>query len=705
MSHPVLQVRNLRTCFGSGDREVVAVDDVSFDVQPGEILGVVGESGCGKSVTASSILRLVSAPGRVAGGEILFNGRDVMAMSAEELRRFRGNDVSMIFQDPMSSLNPVMKVGAQIREAMLVHGLRDKEAAAQRAGDLMAEVHIPAARERVDDYPHQFSGGMRQRIMIAMGLANEPSLLLADEPTTALDVTVQAQIMDLMRELNAKTDTAIMLITHNIAVVANLCTRMMVMYAGKVVEAGPTEQVLSRPQHPYTWSLLRTAPQLGGERKARLLTIEGMPPNLADLPTGCRFQARCPFVTDRCRESEPVLESVAPDQSAACYRPMATIPAKERHAFEHRSSRGIAASTTKARAANAPDAPSDAQPSVGPVLMRVNDVRKTFELGAGISGGKRTLTAVDGVTFDIRQGETLGLVGESGCGKSTLGRVLLNLEPASDGSIEFEGRDITRLRGRAMRSVRRDMQMVFQDSHASLNPRHSVERIIAEPLQNLGRVKDAELRARVAQVMEVCGLPTRFMRRYPHEFSGGQRQRIGIARALILRPKLVVADEPISALDVSIQAQIVNLLQDLQHEFALTYVLISHDLSVVRHIADRVAVMYLGKIVELASSEDLYERPRHPYTRMLLDAIPRLDGSSRSRGAGAAAGRKAAELPSPLKPPSGCRFHTRCPLAQPGLCDVVDPPLVHAGGRAAACHLIDVPTLDNSPRGHVRATP
>jgi oligopeptide/dipeptide ABC transporter ATP-binding protein len=385
---------------------------------------------------------------------------------------------------------------------------------------------------------------------------------------------------------------------------------------------------------------------------------------------------------------------------------MDTLPPAEKHEIEGRTSRR--GSGQEATVAAVSELGLPAEPAIAglSVLMRVTDVRKTFELGAGISGGKRTLTAVDGVTFDIRQGETLGLVGESGCGKSTLGRVLLNLEAATEGSIVFEGQDITKLRGRAMRTVRRDMQMVFQDSHASLNPRRSVEQIIAEPLQNLGRVKGAELRARVAQVMDVCGLPTRFMSRYPHEFSGGQRQRIGIARALILRPKLVVADEPISALDVSIQAQIVNLLQDLQHEFQLTYVLISHDLSVVRHIADRVAVMYLGKIVEVASSEDLYQRPQHPYTRMLLDAIPRLDGAGRSRGAAVVPAKKAAELPSPLNPPSGCRFHTRCPLAQPGLCDVVDPSLEdHGDGRVAACHLIEASTLDDSPRGQVRATP
>jgi peptide/nickel transport system ATP-binding protein len=675
MAMPVLQVRNLRTCFGEGEDAVVAVDDVSFDIAEGEIVGVVGESGCGKSVTAASILRLVPSPGRVAGGEILFNGRDVLSMSTEELRRFRGNDVSMIFQDPMSSLNPVMKVGAQLEEAMRVHGLSDRRAAAERAASLMSGVRIPAAAERVDDYPHQFSGGMRQRIMIAMGLANEPSLLLADEPTTALDVTVQAQILSLLRDLNRETRTAIMLITHNISVVANICTRMIVMYAGRIVEEGPTEQVLRNPQHPYTWSLLRAAPKLDGERGRHLLTIEGMPPNLAALPAGCRFAPRCRFADETCRTGEPELVDAGAGHAERCWHPMRTLseldkseaeaPPVVREADQHR--------------------PAEAEPDRVP-LLEVRDVSKVFTLGAGLSSGKRTLRAVDGVSFDVHPGETLGLVGESGCGKSTLGRVLLNLEPPTSGTIRFDGDDLTALSGRAMRERRRDLQMVFQDSHASLNPRRTVEQIIAEPLRNLGNTSSKDLRKAVLQVMDVCGLPSRFLNRHPHEFSGGQRQRIGIARALVLKPKLIIADEPISALDVSIQAQIVNLLQDLQREFRLTYVFISHDLSVVRHIANRVAVMYLGQIVELGTADDIYERPQHPYTKLLLSSIPRID----SRAGGPAPIVASGELPSPLAPPSGCRFRTRCPLAVPGLCDVVVPSTRGAveSGSEVACHLI-----------------
>lgn len=668
MVNPVLQVRNLRTSFGKGDNAVIAVDDVSFDIAEGEIVGIVGESGCGKSVTASSILRLVPSPGHVVGGEILFNGRDVLKMNNEELRRFRGNDVSMIFQDPMSSLNPVMKVGAQIEEAMRVHGMTDSRLATERATALMSGVRIPAAAERLDDYPHQFSGGMRQRIMIAMGLANEPALLLADEPTTALDVTVQAQIMDLLRDLNRETRTAIMLITHNISVVANLCTRMIVMYAGRIVEEGPTQEVLRNPQHPYTWSLLRAAPKLENQRGSALLTIEGMPPNLAALPGGCRFAPRCRFADETCHTSEPDLVSAEGDRAERCWHPMRTLPVRDRQ-------EAADPIVVKSRRHDPEAAP----------LLSVRDVAKTFTLGAGVTSGKRTLRAVDGVSFDVHSGETLGLVGESGCGKSTLGRVLMNLEPPTEGKILFNGEDLTTLSARAMRERRRDLQMVFQDSHASLNPRRTVEQIIAEPLRNLGGVPAKDIRKAVLDVMDVCGLPSRFLHRHPHEFSGGQRQRIGIARALILKPKLIIADEPISALDVSIQAQIVNLFQELQREFQLTYVFISHDLSVVRHIADRVAVMYLGRIVELGSADDIYDNPQHPYTQLLLSSIPRLDGAG--EGAPPAA---SGELPSPLSPPSGCRFHTRCPLAVPGLCDVETPRMRRSlsSGAEAACHLI-----------------
>jgi peptide/nickel transport system ATP-binding protein len=667
MTTPVLQVRHLRTSFGGGAREVVAVDDVSFEVGAGEVVGIVGESGCGKSVTAASILRLVPSPGRITGGEILFNGRDVLRMSKEELRQVRGSGAAMVFQDPMSSLNPVLSVGAQTEEAMVVHGV-EKLAARRRAGDLLDKVRIPDARTRLADYPHQFSGGMRQRIMIAMGLANEPRLLIADEPTTALDVTVQAQILDLLRDLNRDTGTAIVLITHNIAVVAALCSRILVMYAGRIVEQGPTAQVLNNPQHPYTWSLLQAVPRLDSTRHSRLRTIEGLPPNLASSPTGCRFRPRCAFAQARC-DSDPGL-GAAPDGDAACWFGMDQLRAR-------------------LPAATAIEPPRVRESAVGgEPLMRLAGVSKHFRLGSGITSSRNTVAAVDNVTFDVYPGETLGIVGESGCGKSTLARVLMQLEPATAGRVWFGGTELTGLPARQVRQYRREMQMVFQDSHASLDPRLTVAEIVGEPLRNFGVRDRRERRRRVVEVLDVCGLPASYADRYPHEFSGGQRQRVGIARALVLRPRLVVADEPISALDVSIQAQIVNLLQDLQAEFKLTYVFISHDLSVIRHIADRVAVMYLGKIVELSDAAQLYANPQHPYTRALLAAIPRLqDGSP----APADVSTVDAEIPSPLAPPTGCRFHPRCPIARLPLCAETEPELAaRRTSTHVACHLVGV---------------
>jgi peptide/nickel transport system ATP-binding protein len=614
---PILRIKNLTTVFGSGSREVVAVSDVSFDIGRGEIVGVVGESGCGKSVTASSILRLVPAPGRVKSGEILFEGRDILAMDQEELRRLRGNRVSMVFQDPMSSLNPVFQVGDQIVETMQVHEKFVGPKAMPRARYLMERVRIPDAADRMRDYPHQFSGGMRQRIMIGLGLANEPALILADEPTTALDVTVQAEIVALIQELNRATGTAVLLISHNIALVGTVCSRIIVMYAGQVVEQGAVDDIMSRPQHPYTWSLLRTAPTLDVRRTHRLPMIPGMPPNLANLPSGCRFRDRCPFAVEKCQEEPPLVELPHGGQ-ARCWFRMDALQEQAVHS-------GRAATVESARVSDR-DAPT-ADGAAGAPLLVARGLRKEFKLGSGMSRGRGHVVAVDGVDLELWPGETLGLVGESGSGKSTLGRLLLYLETPTSGEVCFASTSLNTLSAKHLRATRRRMQMVFQDSGASLNPMMTVEQIISEPLRNFEALDRATRHARVAETLELCGLSTRFLDRYPHEFSGGQRQRIGIARALVLRPQLVVADEPVSALDVSIQAQIINLLEDLQEALNLSYVFVSHDLAVVKHIADRVAVMSRGRIVESGPCEAVYANPVDDYTKTLLAAVPALRSS------------------------------------------------------------------------------
>jgi peptide/nickel transport system ATP-binding protein len=613
---PMLQIKNLTTAFGSGSREVVAVSDVSFDIGRGEIVGVVGESGCGKSVTASSILRLVPAPGRVKSGEILFEGRDILAMDQEELRQLRGNRVSMVFQDPMSSLNPVFQVGEQIVETMQVHEKFVGPKAEPRAQYLMERVRIPDAADRMRDYPHQFSGGMRQRIMIGLGLANEPALILADEPTTALDVTVQAEIVALIQELNRATGTAVLLISHNIALVGTVCSRIIVMYAGQVVEQGAVDDIMSRPQHPYTWSLLRTAPTLDTRRTHRLPMIPGMPPNLANLPGGCRFRDRCPFAVEKCQEEPPLVELPDGGQARCWFRMDALAP---------RSSDAGPTSDAPVQVSDrgAPPAGSAAD---APLLV-ARGLRKEFKLGSGMSRGRGHVVAVDDVDLELWPGETLGLVGESGSGKSTLGRLLLYLETPTSGEVRFDGTSLNTLNAKHLRATRRRMQMVFQDSGASLNPMMTVEQIISEPLRNFEALDRRARHARVAETLELCGLSTRFLDRYPHEFSGGQRQRIGIARALVLRPQLVVADEPVSALDVSIQAQIINLLEDLQEALNLSYVFVSHDLAVVKHIADRVAVMSRGRIVESGPCEAVYANPVDDYTKTLLAAVPALRSS------------------------------------------------------------------------------
>ncbi|NUT91837.1 MAG: ABC transporter ATP-binding protein [Saccharothrix sp.] len=663
----VLSVRNLVTRFPTERGVVRAVTDVSFDLAPGETLGIVGESGSGKSVTAMSLLRMVRRPGRVESGSILYHGRDLLSLSEARMREVRGGGIGMVFQDPMSSLNPVMRIRDQLVEAMRTHGKFTGRQAEHRAVELMARVGIPDPGARLADYPHAFSGGMRQRVMIAMALANQPDVIIADEPTTALDVTIQAQILDLLAELNRDLGTAIILITHNLGVVARLCQRVAVMYGGRIVEQAGVAELFANPRHPYTRALLRATPRLSGARDLPLTPIHGRPPDLLGEDTGCAFAPRCGLADERCTAEHPLTTS-DDKGSWACWR----------------SESGVLP-TVSSKAAVPSTVPS------GEPLLRVEDLSLSFPVvrREGLLRKVRgSVSAVDGVSLTIAPGETLGLVGESGCGKSSLGKALLDVHRAQGGRIEFAGRDVTAMRPADRAWFRRNLQLVFQDPMSSLNPRLTVGRAVREPLEVHGLAADPD--RRVAELLELVGLDPAVADRYPHEFSGGQRQRVVIARALAVEPKLLVCDEAVSALDVSLQAQIVNLLQDLQRELGLAYLFIGHDLATVRHISHRIAVMYLGRIVETGPSEQVTSRPAHPYTASLLSAAPEPDPvTERTRERILLTG----DVPSPLAPPTGCRFHPRCPIGpvfrpERTVCTTSQPPLRRVGDGLAACHFI-----------------
>ena len=663
---PILRVDNLHTWFFTDAGVVRAVDGVSFTLHPGETLGIVGESGSGKSVTAKSIIRLLDEPARIVEGTISFRGRDMVHLNDEELREIRGAEIAMVFQDPMTSLNPVLRIARQLIETMTAHRRFGVKSARERAVMLLRRMGLATPERALNAWPHQFSGGMRQRVMLAMGFANEPTLLIADEPTTALDVTIQSQILDLLRELNADLGTAVILISHDLGVIADVCSRVLVMYAGEVVEEGAPEDLLSDPRHPYTWALLHAAPRLdkANDGDRRLTTIDGQPPDPHDWPDGCRFRARCPFAVAQCAR-HPELLPVGEDRTARCWvtQDGATLQPP-----------------THARV----DAEVRAVTTVPP-LLEVRGLAKHFELPRdSFLEPRRILRAVDGVDLDVFPGETVGLVGESGCGKSTLARVVMRLTEPTDGRIVFDGQDITHMSQAQIRPLRRRMQMIFQDPYGSLNPRMMVGEILAGPLRLHGLLPSSgSPRERVRELLDLVGLPAAAAGRFPHEFSGGQRQRISIARALAVEPGFIIGDEPISALDVNIQAQILNLMIGLQERLGLTYLFIAHDLAVVRHICDRIVVLYLGRVVETAPSRELFARPLHPYTNSLISAVPVPDPHlTRGRRRIALRG----EVPNAVNPPTGCRFRTRCPAAA-ARCAAETPPLIEAmPGHFMACH-------------------
>jgi peptide/nickel transport system ATP-binding protein len=639
LNPPLLTLTGLQVRLDSESRPLRVLDGVDLAIERGETFALLGESGCGKSMTALSLMRLLPPAGRVSAGRITFDGQDLLRLSEPAMRQVRGGSLGMIFQEPMTSLNPVLRIGEQIAESVRLHDGVEGPAVKQRVVQLLAAVGISDPARRADAYPHQLSGGMKQRVMIAMALAGRPKLLIADEPTTALDVTIQAQVLRLLRGLQRESGMSILLITHDLGVVAETADRLAVMYAGQTVETAGVEAFFRQPRHPYSQKLFASLPG-SDKRGGRLAVIGGVVPSLDSRFSGCRFAQRCELGDQRCSREPPAWRQLDGDAGVRCLLYGDTPPRAEpqppvevaRHVPRH--------------------APRD------PLLV-VEGLKIHFPLHKGVlrrpAGAVR---AVDGIDLRLERGRTLALVGESGCGKTTAGLGILQLIRPSEGSVRFEADELTRLEGEALRRRRGDLQIIFQHPLASMNPRMRVGGIIEEGMRALGRYDRAERKRRVSQLLQQVGLAPEAVQRYPHEFSGGQRQRICVARALAVEPKLIVCDEPTSALDVSVQAQIINLLKTLQERLGLSYLFITHNISVVAYLADEVAVMYLGRIVEQGQVDEVLEHPAHPYTRALLCAVPVPDPAHRR-----SAIRLQGDMPSPVDPPPGCHFHPRCAQA------------------------------------------
>lgn len=683
MNTPLLQIKDLHTDIEIRSGVVRALSGVDLHVNPGETLGIVGESGSGKTMTALSLMGLLPQGGKVSSGSIILDGQDLTQLPLKDKRKLRGTKVGMIFQDPLTSLNPTMKIGLQVCEPLRVHEKLSKREALARAVEILKRVGMPRPEVVINNYPHQLSGGMRQRVMIAMALVCKPRILIADEPTTALDVTTQMQILDLIDELRDEYKMGVILITHDLGVVAGHTDRVAVMYAGRIVETAPTKTLFTEPKHRYTSSLMAALPERALEAGTKLFSIPGAPPSLTNLPKGCRFAARCLWATDECRAGYPDL-SGDDSHTFSCFHPV------------QEGDESPAVLQAKLDSGKAEDAVEGAPQISHEVLLDVKEASREYEsAGSGFfKRNKGVVSAVDRVSISVKKGETYGLVGESGCGKSTVGRLIAGLEPPSGGAIELDGRDLATLKGRDAVRIHRDVQMMFQDSYAAMDPRMRIDQILAEPM-NIQKTGNArQIAERIMEILEQVGLTEEVLDRYPHEFSGGQLQRLGFARSLTLAPDLIVADEPVSALDVSVQAQVLNLMKDLQQELGLSYLFISHDLAVVQYMADRIGVMYLGRIVEEGPAHEVVKNPKHPYTKALIDSIPVPDPEFKHDES---AIKLTGEPPSAVNPPEGCRFRPRCPFA--GEECKVQPMLTDETHRVACHH----PLLTLSVKEEVNA--
>ena len=678
MNTPLLQIKNLHTDIEIRSGVVRALSGVDLHVNPGETLGIVGESGSGKTMTALSLMGLLPQGGKVSSGSIILDGQDLTQLPLKDKRKLRGTKVGMIFQDPLTSLNPTMKIGLQVCEPLRVHKKLSKKEALERAVEILKRVGMPRPEVVINNYPHQLSGGMRQRVMIAMALVCKPRILIADEPTTALDVTTQMQILDLIDELRDEYQMGVILITHDLGVVAGHTDRVAVMYAGRIVETAPTKTLFTEPKHRYTSSLMAALPERALAAGTKLFSIPGAPPSLTNLPVGCRFASRCLWAGAECVDRYPDLSGEG-FHTYSCFHPVQEgdeSPAELQAKLE-----GSAPVDEAVAEPGAPVVYGEVDDTVE-VLLDVKEASREYaSSGSGfLKRDKGVVSAVDRVSITLKKGETYGLVGESGCGKSTMGRLIAGLEPPSGGAIELGGRDLATLKGRDAVRIHRDVQMMFQDSYAAMDPRMRIDQILAEPMsiQKTGNAR--QIAERIMEILEQVGLTEEILDRYPHEFSGGQLQRIGFARSLTLAPDLIVADEPVSALDVSVQAQVLNLMKDLQQELGLSYLFISHDLAVVQYMADRIGVMYLGRIVEEGPASEVVKNPKHPYTKALIDSIPVPDPEFKHDEN---AIKLTGEPPSAINPPEGCRFRPRCPFA--GEECKVQPKLTDETHRVA-CH-------------------
>jgi len=644
---PILKVGNAAISYETRYGDVEAVRDVSFEVHRAETFGVVGESGCGKSTVAFGIVDFLGANGKIVGGSIKFQGRELVGRSEDELRKLRGDQISMVYQDPMQALNPSVSIGDQLAEVLTVHRDMPKQEAWRKSIDMLNRVYMPDSANVMSRYPHQISGGQQQRVVIAMALLNNPALLIMDEPTTALDVTVEAVVLDLIEDLKRDFDTAIVYITHDLGVVARVCNHVGVMYAGEMVEVGSVESIYKRPLHPYTQGLMRCVPKLGATKESSILyPIRGRVPAPKDRPTGaCVFAPRCDYATDCCYSEKPSLREIEEGHRARCFY------SEEIDAGAWRPPKGLV-----------PELALGAEEEGQEPIIRVQDLQTyyTQESKALLSlvgaGEKRYVKAVDEVSLEVPPGKTLGVVGESGCGKSTLAKTIIGLETPRGGEADFLGFDITKPVSERDVKLIRELQMVFQNPDSTMNPSYTVGHQIGRPLRRFNAVPPSEVRDEVVRLLNAVRLDESYYKRLPRQLSGGEKQRVGIARAFASRPDLVLCDEPVSALDVSVQAAVLNLLMEIQQEYGTTMMFIAHDLSVVRFFSDYVAVMYLGHIVEIGPAEAIYAPPYQPYTEALLSAVPIPDPTAEQKHI-----RLSGTVPSALHPPSGCVFHTRCP--------------------------------------------